>query len=39
VSLSGGVVLGIGAMCPWETATQHVVNNRPDSRAVGMFCN
>ena len=35
VSLSGGVVLGIGAMCSWETAEQPVVSDRPDARAVG----
>ena len=35
VSLSGGVVLGIGAVCPWETAASPIANHRPDSRAVG----
>jgi len=33
---SGGVVLGIGAMCAGPTATQPVVDDRPDARAVGV---
>jgi len=32
--LWGGVVLGIGAVGSWETATRPAVNDRPDARAV-----
>jgi hypothetical protein len=34
MSLAGDVVLGIGAVCSWETATWPVVKDRPDARAV-----
>jgi hypothetical protein len=33
MSLSGGVVLGIGAMCSWETAASLAVYNHPDAHA------
>ena len=36
--MSGGAVLGIGAMRSWETAERPIVDHRPDSRAVGACC-
>jgi len=36
MTLLGGVVPGIGARGPWETATRPAVGNRPDARAGGL---